>query len=56
MNQNEITSSLLISRVTSLEEMVNITCFCKLKEFCVDKNGSECMRHRNIYQEFMATK
>ena len=56
MNQDEITSSQLTSQVTTLEEMVNITCFCKLKEFCIDKNSSECMRHRNIYQEFMATK
>ena len=56
MNQTEITHSQLTSQVTTLEEMVNITCFCKLKEFCIDKNSSECMRHRNIYQEFMANK
>jgi hypothetical protein len=56
MSQKEITSNLSASEVTTLEQMVNNTCFCKLKEFCVDKNGSECMRHRNIYQEFMATK
>ena len=56
MNQDKITSSQLTSQATTLEQMVNNTCFCKLKEFCLDKNGSECMRHRNIYQEFMATK
>lgn len=56
MNQTEITHSQLTSQVTTLEEMVNITCFCKLKEHCVDKNASECMRNRNIYQEFMVTK
>jgi hypothetical protein len=56
MSQKEITSNLSTSEVTTLEQMVNNTCFCKLKEFCIDKNGSECMRHRNIYQEFMAAK
>lgn len=40
----------------SLEKMVSSTCFCKLREHCVDKNSSECMRNRNIYAEFMATK
>ena len=56
MNQDKITSSQLTSQATTLEQMVNNTCFGKLKEFCLDKNGSECLRHRNIYQEFMATK
>ena len=56
MSQKEITSNLSASEVITLEQMVNNTCFCKLKEFCIDKNGSECMRHRNIYQEFMAAK
>lgn len=42
--------------VTTLEAMVANTCFCKLRESCTDKNSSECMRERNIYQEFMAGK
>jgi hypothetical protein len=42
--------------ITSLEELVANTCFCKLKATCPDKNSSECMRHRNIYAEFMAEK
>jgi hypothetical protein len=41
---------------TTLEQMVDNTCFCKLKEFCPDKDSAECMRHKNIYQEFMQQK
>jgi hypothetical protein len=41
---------------TTLDEMLAKTCFCKLREFCDDKNSSECMRHRNIYAEFMLEK
>lgn len=44
------------STLNSLENMVSSTCFCKLRERCEDKNSSECMRNRNIYAEFMATK
>ncbi len=40
----------------NLEELVANTCFCKLREFCHDKNSAECMKHRNIYQEFMQSK
>ena len=40
--------------VTTLEAMVANTCFCKLRESCPDKSSSECMRERNIYQEFMS--
>lgn len=41
---------------TTLDQMIANTCFCKLKEFCPDKNSSECMRHKNIYAEFMQQK
>ena len=41
---------------TNLDEMLAKTCFCKLREFCDDKNSSECLRHRNIYAEFMLQK
>ena len=41
---------------TTLTQMVANMCFCKLKEFCVDKNSSTCMRHKNIYAEFMQHK
>jgi hypothetical protein len=41
---------------TTLEQMIANTCFCKLKEFCPDKNSAECMRHKNIYAEFMQQK
>lgn len=44
------------AEITSLEEMVKNTCFCKLREECKDKNSPECMRHRNIVAEFMAEK
>ena len=42
--------------LNALEKMVASTCFCKLRERCEDKNSSECMRSRNIYAEYMATK
>lgn len=42
--------------LTSLEDMVANTCFCKLRERCEDKDGKYCMRHRNIVAEFMADK
>ena len=42
--------------ITTLTQMVANMCFCKLKEFCVDKNSSTCMRHKNIYAEFMQHK
>jgi len=41
---------------TTLEQVVANTCFCKLREQCPDKSSSECLKHRNIYQEFMQTK
>jgi hypothetical protein len=41
---------------TSLEEMVANTCYCKLRKSCPDKTSSECMQHRNIYQEFMCNR
>lgn len=44
------------AEVTSLDEMVKNTCFCKLKEQCLDKNSPECWRHRNIVAEFMQKK
>ena len=44
------------AELSSLEQMVANTCFCKLRERCEDKNSSECMRHRNIVAEFMTKK
>jgi hypothetical protein len=44
------------SAITTLTQLVENTCFCKLRETCSDKNSSECMRHRNIYAEFMQQK
>ncbi len=42
--------------IDSIETLVATMCFCKLKRFCLDKNSSECMIHRNIYQEFMQSR
>ena len=42
--------------LNTLEKMLANTCFCKLKEMCPDKNSSDCMRHHNIYDEFMQQK
>lgn len=44
------------SAASSLEQMVANTCFCKLREQCVDKSSIGCMKHCNIYQEFMQAK
>jgi hypothetical protein len=41
---------------TNLEQMLAKTCFCKLREFCEDKNSSDCLRNKNIYHEFMQQK
>ena len=41
---------------TNLDEMLAKTCFCKLKEFCPDKNSADCMRDHNIYDAFMQQK
>jgi len=41
---------------TNLEQIVANTCFCKLREQCLDKSSAECLKHRNIYQEFMQAK
>lgn len=45
-----------IPSATSLEQIVANTCFCKLRSFCSDKNSSECMKHNNIYLEFMQAR
>ena len=42
--------------LTTLEQLVANTCFCKLRATCSDKNSSECLRHKNIYAEFMQQK
>lgn len=42
--------------INSLEALVANMCFCKLRTLCPDKNSSECMKHRNIYQEFMQSR
>jgi len=41
---------------TTLEQIVANTCFCKLRESCPDKNSPECMKHKNIFLEFMQSK
>ena len=45
-----------IKPATPLEALFAKTCFCKFRATCVDKNSPECMRHRNIYNEFMQEK
>ena len=55
-NPTKNTNAAQNSALENLEQMLAKTCFCKLKEFCEDKNGSECMRHQNIYSEFMQQK
>jgi hypothetical protein len=42
--------------LTSLEQMVAQTCFCKLRATCADKSGERCLANKNLYAEFMAEK
>jgi len=44
------------AQATTLEALVAKTCFCKLRTFCEDKNSAECLKHKNIYAEFMQEK
>ena len=50
------TQSKLNPWLSALEAQVKKTCFCKLREQCEDKNSNQCMKKRNIYQEFMTGK
>lgn len=42
--------------ITTLDALVNDICFCKLRSHCPDKNSPECLKHRNLYAEFMLQK
>ena len=44
------------SPLEALETMMASTCFCKLREKCDDKNGPECLKHRNMYAEAMLAR
>ncbi|MEY3884307.1 MAG: hypothetical protein RIS87_82 [Pseudomonadota bacterium] len=44
------------SPLEALETMMASTCFCKLREKCDDKNGAECLKHRNLYAEAMLAR
>jgi len=50
MNQQSENSQ---SSLSLLEETIDKTCFCKLRETCCDKTSQECLKERNIYKEFM---
>ena len=56
MTKQTSTEQVSKSSLTTLEEMLANTCFCKLKETCPDKNSPDCMRHKNIYNDFMQQK
>ena len=56
MKNQTKTDALNTSSLTTLEQMLAKTCFCKLREFCEDKNSSDCLRNKNIYHEFMQQK
>lgn len=42
--------------ISTLDTLVNDMCFCKLRSHCSDKNSPECLKHRNLYAEFMLNK
>ena len=46
----------LSSPLEALDDMMASTCFCKLRERCDDKNGAECLKHRNLYAEAMLAR
>jgi hypothetical protein len=50
LKQSEVQSSI------SLDELVANTCFCKLREQCPDKASDDCMKHRNLFAEFMLAR
>ena len=39
-----------------LEGVIAQSCECKLREFCLDKNSTECLKHRNLYAEYMQAR
>ena len=39
------------SEKPTLDDVVALTCFCKFKPYCVDKNGPDCVRHRSVSAE-----
>jgi len=41
---------------TTLDALVKQMCFCKLRTYCLDKTSPECLKHHNIYAEFMQNK
>jgi hypothetical protein len=36
------------SDAPTLDDVIALTCFCKLKPYCVDKHGPDCMKDRTI--------
>jgi hypothetical protein len=36
------------SDAPTLDDVVALTCFCKFKPYCVDKDGPDCVRHRAL--------
>jgi len=41
---------------TTLDALVKQMCFCKLRTYCLDKTSPGCLKHHNIYAEFMQSK
>jgi len=39
-----------------LERIIGEACDCKLREKCLDKSSSACLKHRNIYAEAMLSR
>lgn len=39
-----------------LEGVIAKSCECKLREFCLDKNSMDCLKHRNLYAEYMQAR
>lgn len=54
--KSDIEAGLSNNQPSSLDGIVASMCFCKLCERCPDKNDPNCLRHRNLYQEFMLAK
>ncbi len=41
------------STLEILAHIIAGSCDCKLREKCVDKTSSDCLKHHNIYAEAM---
>jgi hypothetical protein len=42
--------------LAALEKVIAKSCDCKLREKCLDKSSTDCLKHRNLYAEAMQAR